>query len=596
MGLSERQREIAEAREQFAEGRQIPSWVRPQTARSWRRCALAGLHPDAEIRPRFAGEVDDNNVLLRAARPIAEDLTLQFADAGVAMLLADRDGRLVGRWAAGVLLDQLDGISARPGFVFDEATVGTSALGTALEDALPAIVLGTEHFMRRLEGLCAAGAPIRHPATGRIEGSMDIVCPTGTPQTFMLPLITRAIRDVEDRLVNGHSAADRALLDGFLQTDRRGPRRPMLAVNSRLLLANTLVGDLLDGNTGRHVTLWEQVRRAIADGDSTIVLDADSPGGPVHGAVRELRAPDGSIGAVVQLRRATAGDPISRRTLVRGHDTNLMSIRVPGASELWRGVLRRTVEPLETAGRLLLVGMPGVGKSTLAAALLDLHGREPAAACCDARDMHSEGVQPWLSRAETVWSEAGAVILSHLEQLERDNLEMVCRWLDGLPAASRPVLATYRSTDLEDAPSTQLVTQFEHIVDVPSLDARREDIPVIVENILADDAGLAVRVEPAAMRQLMGRDWPGNIRQLRRVVLAARHHSSGRTIRELDIPQPFRGGAARKTLTRLERVERDAIAAVLAASHGNKRTAAAELGISRSTLYRKIEALGLDHY
>jgi transcriptional regulator of acetoin/glycerol metabolism len=46
----------------------------------------------------------------------------------------------------------------------------------------------------------------------------------------------------------------------------------------------------------------------------------------------------------------------------------------------------------------------------------------------------------------------------------------------------------------------------------------------------------------------------------------------------------------------LERVERDAIAAVLAASHGNKRTAAAELGISRSTLYRKIEALGLDHY
>jgi transcriptional regulator of acetoin/glycerol metabolism len=92
----------------------------------------------------------------------------------------------------------------------------------------------------------------------------------------------------------------------------------------------------------------------------------------------------------------------------------------------------------------------------------------------------------------------------------------------------------------------------------------------------------------------MKRDWPGNVRQLRRVVSAARGPHYNRLIRKVDLPDPSRPNPPTRRLTRLELAERDAIAAALVAAGGNKRAAAAQLDVSRSTLYRKISALGLD--
>jgi transcriptional regulator of acetoin/glycerol metabolism len=182
----------------------------------------------------------------------------------------------------------------------------------------------------------------------------------------------------------------------------------------------------------------------------------------------------------------------------------------------------------------------------------------------------------------------------HLEQLPSEGLEILTRWLDTLQQTRPPIIATYRTSASDEELPAHLLAQFDHVVEIAGLEDRREDIPRIVESVLRDGDGLAVRVEPTAMQQLMSRDWPGNVRQLRRVVLEARNNCTARTIRAVDLPQEYRGGAGHKTLSRLEQAERAAIAAVIAAADGNKRTTAAQLGISRSTLYRKMAALGLD--
>jgi len=204
-----RQSAITDARDRFVETGQTSPCIRPVTARSWRRCVLAGLTPDRTPKPVFVGEVDEGGALLRAATSVAEQLLAEIGDGSVAMLLVNREGRILRRWAEASARDQLDQICARPGFQFDELSVGTSALGTSIEENEAVLVSGAEHFVNLFDGLCAAGAPIHHPATGRLEGAIDVVGRVGCAENFMLPLVSRAAREIRVTVIASIRTAGR---------------------------------------------------------------------------------------------------------------------------------------------------------------------------------------------------------------------------------------------------------------------------------------------------------------------------------------------------------------------------------------------------
>jgi DNA-binding NtrC family response regulator len=143
---------------------------------------------------------------------------------------------------------------------------------------------------------------------------------------------------------------------------------------------------------------------------------------------------------------------------------------------------------------------------------------------------------------------------------------------------------------------------------VPPLRDRREDIPYLVAAFIAD---FAVRFQkpiegltPAAERLLMGADWPGNVRELRNGIERACMLAEGRWLSERDItrclPTSMRSSATTKATassavvgTDLRSRERDHILKVLEQEHGNKRSAAVQLGVSRRTLYRLLDRHGI---
>jgi len=88
-------------------------------------------------------------------------------------------------------------------------------------------------------------------------------------------------------------------------------------------------------------------------------------------------------------------------------------------------------------------------------------------------------------------------------------------------------------------------------------------------------------------------DWPGNVRELRNTIERALILSRAEPIRLDHLPVEFRGGrrARSEASDRLEDVERTHILRVLDQSNGNRTRAAAALGISRSTLLRKLSEL-----
>ena len=107
---------------------------------------------------------------------------------------------------------------------------------------------------------------------------------------------------------------------------------------------------------------------------------------------------------------------------------------------------------------------------------------------------------------------------------------------------------------------------------------------------------------PLAMRLLQAYDWPGNVRQLFAVLESAHIRAGERRIEAQHLPEEVRGvegGADGRDGERYRREmpeedERTAITAALAETGGVRSAAAKRLGISRTTLWRKMKEHGLD--
>ena len=135
-------------------------------------------------------------------------------------------------------------------------------------------------------------------------------------------------------------------------------------------------------------------------------------------------------------------------------------------------------------------------------------------------------------------------------------------------------------------------------IHLPPLRERPEDIPSLVHQLLQRHAmrnGAAMpHLTPEAMRALCQHPWRGNAREVANVLERALILADDRGIGILQLPTDFREGSAGLALQdAVNRSERAHIALVLRLCGGNRERAAAELGISPATLFRRLERLGL---
>jgi DNA-binding NtrC family response regulator len=134
---------------------------------------------------------------------------------------------------------------------------------------------------------------------------------------------------------------------------------------------------------------------------------------------------------------------------------------------------------------------------------------------------------------------------------------------------------------------------------VPPLRQRDEDIPVLAAKILrriARKSGEHPKLlSPDALTRLQRHPWPGNLRELRRVLARAADRAQGTTIEPRHITtltEPLSAPSAMPPMARIERLQeviQQHVLSVLTRCAGNKLRAAELLGISRSTLYRMLD-------
>lgn len=144
---------------------------------------------------------------------------------------------------------------------------------------------------------------------------------------------------------------------------------------------------------------------------------------------------------------------------------------------------------------------------------------------------------------------------------------------------------------------------------VPPLRDRKEDLALLVNYFIEQFAkanGKNIRgITPGAMKMLSDYEWPGNIREVKNIIERMIVLSSGKDLTEENVPDDIKyrtggrvsapaengnGGAGQSE--KIHDMERELIARILREANGNKSVAAKKLGISRRTLYRKLDEYG----
>jgi len=142
-------------------------------------------------------------------------------------------------------------------------------------------------------------------------------------------------------------------------------------------------------------------------------------------------------------------------------------------------------------------------------------------------------------------------------------------------------------------------------LELPGLEKRREDIPLLIDHLVAKFNRLQgfsgkniVGVSAPVLARLMEHDYPGNVRELENIIEQAFVLCRGGMIELIHLPPELRPTSGRGSQNgqpmSLEAIEKVFITETLQRRGGNRKKAAADLGINVSTLYRKIRTLGIE--
>jgi transcriptional regulator of acetoin/glycerol metabolism len=256
----------------------------------------------------------------------------------------------------------------------------------------------------------------------------------------------------------------------------------------------------------------------------------------------------------------------------------------PCVSAGWRSSVA-DAQTAFTAGRIVaVVGESGAGKATLAAVARRrlgggqriLHVRAPEAA----------DVAAWLE----LWTPGlgGAdvcVIVSGTHRLPSWAAGELAQTLGTLRrGGDRPAPFVLAAPEFTAIPE-QLAPLVDRVVEAPPLRHRTDDLMPLAHHIAQEKRHRPLTFTSRAVRALTTYDWPENVRQLRRVVRDAAARTDVIDLQHL-APEVLDGG--RRTLSRLERLQRDEIVRCLTEPDITVTRAAEKLGIGRATLYRKI--------
>ncbi|MFO7681654.1 MAG: dihydroxyacetone kinase operon transcriptional regulator DhaR [Chloroflexota bacterium] len=529
------------------------------------------------------------------------------------------------------------------GAIWAEGQMGTNAIGLAMLSAMPVQVVGAEHYYEAYHSLASSAAPI-HDANGRITGIIGIMEPVSAVTRHSLSLVMAAARAITNQMQADMYLTEINYRLSEMKTILEVIQEGVIAwdVHDNINHINALAAEMLQLNAASVVGRpYQDIIQFTPDLQKAIQYQEE-----ILEAETSLKANGADVTCMISLRPVVYGDansssyiamlrPIEQvRKLVHqqvGTKAWLTLDDMPVQSSAMRMVLRQARTAARGTAPVLLRGEGGVGKNHLARAIHNDSKRrdQPFLAINCQAIPHELMIEEFMGHEQDNRSngrpskfelaEGGTIMFDQIESL---SLEMQAALLHVIETghvmrlgSSRAVPVDVRIIGATSEDLEKLVAEGHFIshlyyrfgvfnITMPPMRERTEDIPLLAERFLARISqrdGQAAWINDEATAVLRRYPWPGNVRELESILERALHQSNDSTIHVSDLPETIRNGRlvianspqAEPVLTTIE-AEREAIIRAGRACQGRVSEMSKQLGIGRTTLWRKMKRYNLD--
>ncbi|OYT98898.1 MAG: sigma-54-dependent Fis family transcriptional regulator [Burkholderiales bacterium PBB1] len=644
------ERQTMEAWERFVTGQEVVAGcVSKHVWSSWQRSRRHGVEPATRLAPiAVAGDGLEqlrlrNQMLMAAAKGLFMTTAHLLARSGSIMLLTDAQGVVLEMAGDHGTMAAARDIRLIEGGNWNEGVIGTNGIGTALAMRTPAQVHTTEHFCSGIKLWVCAAAPIFMPGTDQILGVVDISCPPASYQVNNLALAVASARQIEAVLAERISQEHRRLLEACLQMSGRADSQALLALDRNACLVHSS-GNApgLDLRQGARVAGLEP-GHCIEDWARRLPENLRSEW------LHPVTLNGAFIGGLLMVPKSSRGTPKSvvvadSETKTPGHEWGVSSTPIPDkggfAKLVWNSrAMHTAIERAQQVSArrvpVLIQGETGVGKELFARAI---HGDDErngpfVTFNCGATTKELIGSELFghvrgaftgatnegrAGRFEL--AHGGTLCLDEIGELPLDLQPVLLRVLeegviyrlgDGKPRHVNVRLLAMTNRDLlQEVEAGRFRRDLYHRINVtrvrvPPLRERERDIELLMEHFnlqLSLRHGVPVRhFGPEVRAAMRAYSWPGNVRELRNLVESLLLTSDQDAVLLSELPEELLAAidqpqvaVQEAPVTSLEEGERLAIVRAIKDCQGNLAKAARALGVSRSTLYRKVERYRLE--
>lgn len=631
---------IRRAHGQFLSKGRVPDGIVPDfIERSWRRSAAFGVAYD---HIREIGRVDESHLrvvlsqyggLINLAAPVMENLHHQLMGSGSVVLLCSGEGFILHSLGDPDFLPKAQHVALKPGVSWAEEQKGTNAIGTAIVERQPVVVYAGHHYVRQNHFLACSATPVLDPFGG-VAGALDITCDYRCHQRHTIALVQMAVRVIERQMFQHRFCRDIVFNVHPERNYLGSPFDVQVAFSEEgeYLAATPATCGELNIRSGHFHGRFEELFDASLDLALHKIGQASPP-------VIQLRLQNGGMPVYLQLAQAASsrtvipGASFESPRAVEAEQASAHPLTLDTLGSADPSMISNIDKARRTLGRdipILIEGETGAGKEWFARAIHNSgprkSGKFVALNCASIPEalMETElfGHAPSES-ASRHRDAAGGMQSANGGTLFLDEIgEMP------LPVQAR-LLRVLQENSLSgsgEAPvhvDIALICATHHRLSVlVEAGAFREDLYYRINGLTlmlpalrerADIVELAkeiVRKECAESRQVgmsaevlhifRRHPWPGNIRQMRSVIrMAVAMLDEGEVLEIRHLPEDFlaqTGIEPAQAPTRmpvatsesLEQIELQAIQETVRHHKGNISAAARMLGVSRTTLYRKL--------
>jgi len=632
--------------EPLSENHDIPTFVLD----SWKRCKSKNVSPFIKSVPlpldklKVEERLKKNDELIAISRPFLNNLYKFVEGSAFVVALYDNEGYLLHYTGDNDTLEKVKWKDVLIGSCYSEEATGTNGIGTTLIVGEPIQIYACQHYSILFHHFTSSGAPI-HDENNEIVGVIDVAGPyqKANPHTLGMVVASAFAIGNEIRLRKALSNLRKAvskwqIAESFQKTVISSIPESIIAIDNEGLIStmnkNAMNTFGWDNYLGKNIlNVWKKYNNSllkmIIKKDVLTDVEVQISGVKGRGGYTLCCYPILSEGTIIG--KIIILNEIKRvKTLVTkimGAKAKLSFDDIIGQNSKFLETLKHAKIASEIQSNVLLLGESGTGKDIFAQAIHNNSSRREgpyiAINCASIpRDLitselfgYSEGAFTGSRRGGNCGkfelADGGTIFLDEIGEIPIELQTALLRVLEdksifrigGTRATAidtRIIAATNRNL-MEEVINKKFRQDLYYrlnvfMIQMIPLRERKDDIPILVDyfvrNLNKATRKNIVKTEEEVLDKLCNYSWPGNIRELQNVLERMINIAQYDVITVDLLPPEIAGIQLIKGISHRikpgNKIDRELIMKMVQ-SHIPKKEIAKTLGISRTTVYRKLD-------